>query len=71
MSFARNLSNKYRKQLLDTVPDPLKSASKKVVHKAVKATGESIGNKIEDKVVKIDENSRNVDEIIIPPEKRE
>ena len=45
---------------------------KKVVHEA---TGEFIGNKIADKIVKqkpvIDENSRNMEEIIIPPEIRE
>ena len=52
----------------------LKSASKKVVHKA----GEFLGNKIADavtksngvKIVKPDENPRNVEEIIIPPKKR-
>ena len=71
MSFAR----RYRKQFLDTGLDALKTASKKVVHKPAAATGEFIGNKIADKIVKknpvIDENSRNVEEIIIPPEKRE
>ena len=54
--------------------DLLKSASKKVVHKA----GEFLGNKIADavtksngvKIVKPDENTRNVEEIIIPPKKR-
>ena len=44
----------------------------KGVHEAAKATGEFIGNKIIDKIVKaklvIDEKSRNVKEIIIPPE---
>ena len=42
LSFARNLSNKYRKQLLDTATktriDALKTDSKKVVNKAVEAT---------------------------------
>ena len=54
--------------------DALKSASKKVVHKAAEATGEFIGRKIVDKIVKpkhiIDKNLRNVEEIIIPSEKR-
>ena len=54
--------------------DALKSASKKVVHKPAEATGEFLENKIAEKIVKqkpvIDENSRNVEEIIIPPEKR-
>ena len=74
---------KYRKQLLHTRLDALKTASKKVVHKVAEATGEFLGNKIadgvakskNDKIVKpnheIDENPRNVEEIIIPSEKRE
>ena len=56
LSFARNLSNKYEKQLLDTATktklDAPKTASKKVVHKAAEATGEFIGNKIADKIEK-------------------
>ena len=67
LSFAK----KYKKQLLDTGLDSLKTASKKVAHK----TGEFVGNKIPDKIVKpkhvINENPRNVEETIIPPEKRE
>ena len=55
--------------------DALKTASKKVVHKATEATGKFIGNTIADKIVKqkpvIDENSKIAEEIIIPPEKRE
>ena len=62
LSFAKNLSQKYRKQLLKTAPetglDPLKTASKKT-------TGEFIGNKIADKLVKpkpvSDENSADVE----------
>ena len=79
MFFAWNLSNKYGKQLLDTATktglDALKTASKKLVHKAAEATGEFIGNKIADKITKRkpvpDENSGDVEEIIIPPENRE
>ena len=75
LSFAR----KYRKQLLDKGLDALKTASTKIIHKATKATGEFLGNKIADvvtksndnKIVKPDENPRNVEEIIIPPAKRE
>ena len=60
-----------------------KTSSKKVVHKTAEEIGESIGNKIADAVAKsnddkimtrkpvFDENSRNVEEIIIPPEKKE
>ena len=46
LSFAKNLSNKYKNQLLDTGLDSLKTASKKGVH----ITGEFLGNKIADLV---------------------
>ena len=66
LSVVRNLCNKYRKQLLDTAAktglDALKTASQKVVHKAAEATGDFIGNKIVDKIVKPDENLRDVEE---------
>ena len=75
LSFARNLFNKYGKQLLDAAfkrgLNGLKTASKKVVQKAAEATGELIGNKITDKILKLVENSRNFEEIVIPPEKRQ
>ena len=45
LSFARNLSNKSGKKILGTATktelDALKTASKKVVHKAVEATGKA------------------------------
>ena len=61
------------KQLLDTGLDAVKTASKKVVHKA----GELLGDETADavtktndyKILKLDENPRNVEEMIIPPEK--
>ena len=60
-----SLTRKYKKQLLDTGLDALKTDSKKVVHEVAEATGEFIGNKIADKIVKpkhvIDENPRNVE----------
>ena len=75
LSFARNLFVKYGEKLLDTARKtglgPAKTASKNVVHKKVEATGEFIGNKITEKIAKPDANSRNVEEINIPPEKRE
>ena len=61
LSFVRNLSKKYGKKSLNSGVDALKTASKKVTHKA----GEFIGNKIGDKILK------PVEEIIIQPEKRE
>ena len=54
---------------MDTGIDVLKTACKKVVHKAAEATGEFRENKIAEKIVKSkhvnDENSRNVEEIIV------
>ena len=48
----------------------LKFASKKVGYKEAEATCEFIGNEIADKIVKPDENLRDVEEIIVTPEKR-
>ena len=75
MSIAINFSNKYRKQFLDIGLGSLKTAFKKVVHKA----GEFLGNKIagiltksnDKKSLKPDENSRNVEEKITPPQRKE
>ena len=71
----RNFSNKYRKQdALKKKLNALKTTSQKVVHRAAEAEGEFLGNKIANKTVKqnsvIDENSRNVEKIIIPPQKK-
>ena len=56
LSFARNLSNKYGKLLFDSVTktglDALKTASKKVVHKAAEATGAFVENRIAYETVK-------------------
>ena len=47
----------------------------KVAHKAAEATAEFIGNKITDKMLKPkplpNANSRNVEEVVVPPEKRD
>ena len=77
MSFARYISKKYEKQLLDTATktgtDAPESLTKKVVHRAPEATSEFIGKKTTEKVLKpkptINENSKNIEEIIIPPQK--
>ena len=45
---------------MDTGIDVLRTASEEAVHKAAKATGEFSGNKIAEKIVKPNENSRNV-----------
>ena len=51
-----------------------KTPSKQVVHKAAEAKSEFAGNKISDKIVKpkhaIDENPRNVEQILILQEKK-
>ena len=68
-------ARKYKKQLLDTGLDAVKTTSKKVVHKVV----EFLGNKIADavtnsnnyKIVKPDENPRNVGKIVIPPKEKD
>ena len=56
LSFAKNLSNKYRK-LIDTAnksaTDALKTASKRAIQKTAEATGDLIGNKIADKITSI------------------
>ena len=52
-----------------------KTASKKVVYKIVEATGKLIGNKLAKSIVKPKSisraNSRNVDVVVIPSEKRQ
>ena len=65
---------KYRKNLLDRRLDTLKTAFKQLFHRAAEATSVFLGNKITDKIVKakqlIDDNPRNVEEIIILLQKR-
>ena len=67
LSFAR----KYKKQLKDTGLDAVKTASKKVVHKA----GEFLGSKTADAITKSNDDKivkqEPVEEIIIPLHKRE
>ena len=54
LSFARKVSDKYGKKLMNTATkigiDVPKTASKRVVQKATGATGDLIGNKIADKI---------------------
>ena len=78
LSFARNLSKKYGKELLDTATktgiDAAKAVPKKVVHKTAEATGQLIRNEIAEKIVKQKlrpyVNSRNIEETVISPKKR-
>ena len=68
------------KKLMDTAAktgmDAAKTASKWVVHKTTEATGDLVGNKIADKITSIakpkdKEKAKKVEEIYIPPEKRQ
>ena len=76
-SFVRNLSDKYWKKLLNTATkartDVAKTGSKKKINKVAETTGELIGKKLLKKKLKPkslpNQNSRNVQEIVFPPEK--
>ena len=54
VSFARNLNNKYRQKLVDSVKksttDAFKIVSKRAIQKTAEATGDVIGNEIADKI---------------------
>ena len=55
--------------------DAAKTASKRVVQKTAEATGDLIGNKIADKITSIgkpkEKKTKEIEEIYIPPEKRQ
>ena len=80
MSFATIFGDKYDKRLIDiatkTGIDAAKSASKRVVQKTAEATWDLIRNKIADKITSIGkpkekEKTKEIEEIYIPPEKRQ
>ena len=56
MSFARSMSNKYGKKLVDTAKksatDAIKTASKRAIQKTAEATGDMVGNKIADRITR-------------------
>ena len=68
MSFARNLSDKYSKSLMDLSKTFAKTAGKKILKQTAKETGDLIGNKIADKITA---KPHNQDEVIngIPKER--
>ena len=77
MSFARSISNKYGKKLLDTAKkstaDAIKTASKRAIQETAEATGDLIGNKIEDKITSVSKkksNNNNNDVELATPKKR-
>ena len=63
MPFAKSLSNKYGKKLLNNTKkstiDPIKTASKRAIQKTAEATGDLIGNKIADKTTSVSKKSSN------------
>ena len=76
--FLKSLQQTRRKLLgtaIETGLDALKTTTKKVAHKAAEATGELIGNKFVNKLVKPkpvpEENSRKVEEVIVPLQQRQ
>ena len=80
LSFAKKIGNKYGKKLTDNATktgiDAAKIASKRVVQKTAEATGDLIGIKIADIITSIGkpkekEKPKEIEEIYIPPEKRQ
>ena len=73
MSFARSMSNKYGKKLVDTAKksatDAIKTASKRAIQKTAEATGDLIGNEIADKITSI--STKSVKEILNNDETKE
>ena len=61
MSFARSMSKKYGKKLVDTAKtsatDAIKTASKRAIQKTAEATDELDGNKIADKITSVSKKS--------------
>ena len=80
MSFARSMSNKYGKKLVDTAKksatDTIKTASKRAIQKTAEATSELVGNKIADKIKSVSKKSTKKlstiaeDEELTTPQKR-
>ena len=65
LSFARSMSNKYGKKLVDTAKksatDAIKTASKRAIQKTAEATGDLIGNKIADNITSVSKKKSNND----------
>ena len=72
LSFAenmgKNLSNKYGQKLLDSTKasttDVIKTASKRAIQKTTAATGDSIANKIADKIISVSKKSSKNSKVI-------
>ena len=61
ISFAKSMSNKYGKKLVDTAKksaaDVIKTASTRAIQKTAEATGDLVGNKIADKITSVSKKS--------------
>ena len=53
LSFAKNMSNKYGQNLLDSAKKSTANAIKRAMQKTVGTTGDLIGNKIADKITNV------------------
>ena len=80
LSFARKFNDKCAKRLMDTATksgiDSAKTTSKRVVQKTVEVIGDLIGNTIVEKLTSLGKSkdkgkTKNVEEIYIPPRKRQ
>ena len=80
LSFARKFGDKFGKKLMNTATktgiDAAKTASKRVIQKTAEATRDIIRNKIADRITSVgkskkEKKTNKVEEIYIPPEKRE
>ena len=79
MSFARSMSNKYGKKLVDTAKkyatDTIKTASKRAIQKTAEATGDLVGDKIADKITSISKkksyNDNNNDDVKLSTHKKD
>ena len=84
MSFARSMSNKYGKKLVDaakkSATDAMKTASKRAIQKSEEATGDLVGNKIDDKITSVskknsnnndDDNNNNDDDVELRTSKKD
>ena len=84
IDIGKKICNKYGRKILhksmDAGKDFAKRAGKKVLTKSAEATGDIIGNKIADRITKSSRNKaqkeddrrmEEIQELIIPPEKRE
>ena len=63
-NISKNLSSKYSQKLIDHVKEPatdaLKTASKRAIRKTEEATGDLIGKKIADRIIKVSKASAKI-----------